>query len=95
MPVCGGASEEPSFEVQHKVIQLMVNRIVVEDSRVIIEHVVPTGRFDCNRNINRRNMYGKAPGTPQRFFPLPLKGKGRTGDNCLSSAQRSRLYGST
>jgi site-specific DNA recombinase len=35
--------EEPSFEVQHKVIQLVVNRMVVEDSRVIIEHVVPTG----------------------------------------------------
>jgi hypothetical protein len=29
--------------VQQKVIQLVVNRIVVEDSRVIIEHVVPTG----------------------------------------------------
>jgi site-specific DNA recombinase len=38
-----GAMEEPAFEVQQKVIQLVVNRIVVEDSRVIIEHVVPTG----------------------------------------------------
>lgn len=38
-----GAMEEPSFEVQQKVIQLVVNRMVVEDSRVIIEHVVPTG----------------------------------------------------
>jgi site-specific DNA recombinase len=38
-----GAMEAPSFEVQQKAIQLVVNRIVVEDSQVIIEHVVPTG----------------------------------------------------
>jgi len=38
-----GAMEEPSFTVQQKVLQLVVNRIVVEDSQVIIEHVVPTG----------------------------------------------------
>jgi hypothetical protein len=35
--------EEPSFEVQQKVVQLVVHRIVVEDSQVIIAHVVPTG----------------------------------------------------
>jgi site-specific DNA recombinase len=38
-----GAMEDPAFEVQQKVVQLVVNRIVVEDSRVIIEHIVPTG----------------------------------------------------
>jgi site-specific DNA recombinase len=38
-----GAMEEPSCTVQQKVLQLVVNRIVVEDNRVIIEHVVPTG----------------------------------------------------
>jgi site-specific DNA recombinase len=38
-----GALEEPSFEVQHKVVQLVVDRIVVEDKRIVIEHVVPTG----------------------------------------------------
>ena len=37
------AMEEPSFPIQQKVLQLVVNRIVVEDNRVIIEHVVPTG----------------------------------------------------
>jgi site-specific DNA recombinase len=37
------AMEEPSFTVQQKVLQLVVNRIVVEDHQVIIEHVVPTG----------------------------------------------------
>ena len=37
------AMEEPSFTVQQKVLQLVVNRIVVEDSQGIVEHVVPTG----------------------------------------------------
>ena len=37
------AMEEPAFTVQQKVLQLVVNRIVVEDNQVIIEHVVPTG----------------------------------------------------
>jgi len=35
--------EEPSFEVKQKVWQLVVDRIVVEESRVVIQHVVPTG----------------------------------------------------
>ena len=35
--------EESSCEVQQKVVPFVVNRMVVEDSRVIIEHVVPTG----------------------------------------------------
>jgi site-specific DNA recombinase len=38
-----GAMETPSFAVQQKVLQLVVDRIVVEDRRVLIEHVVPTG----------------------------------------------------
>jgi site-specific DNA recombinase len=38
-----GSLEEPSFEVKQKVLQLVVDRIVVEDSRVVIQHVVPTG----------------------------------------------------
>src|SRR5215475_12377753 len=37
------AMEEPAFTVQQKVLQLVINRIVVEDHQVIIEHVVPTG----------------------------------------------------
>ena len=37
------AMEEPSFMVQQTVLQFVVNRIVVEDNQVIIEHVVPTG----------------------------------------------------
>jgi hypothetical protein len=38
-----GAMEGPSLTTQQKVLQLVVDRIVVEDSRVIIEHVIPTG----------------------------------------------------
>jgi len=38
-----GAMEDPAFAVQQQVVQLVVNRIVVEDRQVIIEHVVPTG----------------------------------------------------
>ena len=33
----------PSFEVKQKVLQLVLQRIVVEDHRIIIEHVVPSG----------------------------------------------------
>jgi hypothetical protein len=33
----------PSFEVKQKVLQLVVQRIVVEDHRIVIEHVVPSG----------------------------------------------------
>jgi len=29
--------------VKQKVLQLVVDRIVVEESRVVIQHVVPTG----------------------------------------------------
>ena len=53
-----------SFEVKQKVLQLVVQRIVVEDHRITIEHVVPSGplrlqtehhfsrklRFHCGRN---------------------------------------------
>jgi site-specific DNA recombinase len=42
-PSVRDAMAEPSFPVQQKVRQLVVNRIVVEDSQVSVEHVVPTG----------------------------------------------------
>ena len=38
-----GSLEEPSFEVKQKVLQLVVDRVMVEDSRVVIQHIVPTG----------------------------------------------------
>jgi site-specific DNA recombinase len=37
------ALEEPSFETKQKVLRLVVDRIVVEDSKVVVHHVVPTG----------------------------------------------------
>ena len=47
--------EEPSFEVKQKVLQLVVDRIVVEESRVVIQHVVPTGpvRLQTEQQRNR------------------------------------------
>jgi hypothetical protein len=38
-----GSLAEPSFEVKQKVLQLVVDRVVVEDSRVVIQHIIPTG----------------------------------------------------
>jgi site-specific DNA recombinase len=48
--------EEPSFEVKQKVLQLVGDRIVVEDSRVVIQHVVPTGavRLQTEQQRNRK-----------------------------------------
>jgi hypothetical protein len=37
------ALEEPSFESKQKVLRLVVDRIVVEDMKVVVHHVVPTG----------------------------------------------------
>ena len=34
---------EPSFETKQQVLRLVVDRIMVEDDKVIIHHVVPTG----------------------------------------------------
>jgi site-specific DNA recombinase len=38
-----GTLEEPSFEVRQKVLQLVVDRIVVEETRIVIHHVMPVG----------------------------------------------------
>ena len=38
-----GALLEPSFETKQKVLQLVVDRIVVDESKITIHHVVPTG----------------------------------------------------
>jgi site-specific DNA recombinase len=49
------AMAAPSFEVKQKVLQLVLQRIVVEDHRLIIEHVVPSGpiRLQPERHLNR------------------------------------------
>lgn len=38
-----GTLEEPTFEVKQKVLQLVVDRIVVEEARVVLHHVMPVG----------------------------------------------------
>jgi hypothetical protein len=35
--------EDPSFETRQQVLQLVVDRIAVEDTKVVIHHVVPAG----------------------------------------------------
>lgn len=37
------ALEDPSFETRQQVLRLVVDRIVVEDARVVVHHVVPSG----------------------------------------------------
>jgi hypothetical protein len=37
------ALEEPSFETKQRVLRLVVDRIVVEESKIVVHHVVPTG----------------------------------------------------
>ena len=37
------ALEEPSWDVTQKVLQLVVDRVIVEDARVVVRHIVPTG----------------------------------------------------
>lgn len=38
-----GTLEEPTFDVRQKVLQLVVDRIVVEETRIVIHHVMPVG----------------------------------------------------
>ena len=37
------ALADPSFTVKQKVLQLVVDRIIVEDTQLVIRHVIPTG----------------------------------------------------
>ncbi|WP_448207485.1 recombinase family protein [Azospirillum sp. sgz302134] len=34
---------DPSFDIKRKVLQLVVDRIIVEDARLIVRHIVPAG----------------------------------------------------
>jgi site-specific DNA recombinase len=52
------ALEEPLFETKQKVLRLVVDRIVVEDSKVVVHHVVPTGTINLQTErqlVNRGN----------------------------------------
>ncbi len=59
-----GSLEEPAFEVKQKVLQLVVDRVVVEESRVVIQHVVPTGpvRLQTEQHVHSTLCY-----TPNSF----------------------------
>ena len=63
-----GAMEGPSFTIQQTVLQLVVDRIVVEDSRVIIEHVIPTGpvRLQTEQQRGKALRFHAGPGLPCR-----------------------------
>lgn len=37
------ALANPAFAVKQKVLQLVVDRIIVEDTQLVIRHVIPTG----------------------------------------------------
>ena len=37
------ALEEPSWDVKQKVLQLVVDRVIIEDTKVIVRHIVATG----------------------------------------------------
>ena len=54
------AMKEPSFTIQQKVLQLVVNRIVVGDNQVVIEHVVPSGpvRLQTEQHLYRNLRFG-------------------------------------
>jgi site-specific DNA recombinase len=52
-----GVLEETSFETKQKVLRLVVDRIVVEDTKVVVHHVVPTGPVNLQTErqpVNRR-----------------------------------------
>jgi len=64
----------PSFEVKQKVLQLVVQRIVVEDHRITIEHVVPSGPI----RLQPEHHAHAGPGTSH----TPLRGLSGTPAVC-------------
>jgi len=49
------ALADPSFTLQQKVLQLVVDRIVIEEDRIVIQHIIPTGpvRLQTEPNVVR------------------------------------------
>jgi site-specific DNA recombinase len=62
-----GTLEEPTFEVRQKVLQLVVDRIVVEETRIVIHHVMPVGpvrlRTDHLAGMEAFTQLRQDPGT--------------------------------
>ncbi len=58
--------QEPSFETRQQVLRLVVDRIVVENDKVVIHHVVPTGPV----RLQTRHQAATG-GNPNRFSVTP------------------------
>jgi site-specific DNA recombinase len=43
--------DQPSFSVKQQVLRLVLDRIVIEEARVVIQHVIPTGPIRLQRGI--------------------------------------------
>lgn len=57
---CGSIRDalvDPSFEIKQRVLQLVIDRIIVEDARVIIRHIIPTGPV----GLRTRHPAGETP----------------------------------
>jgi site-specific DNA recombinase len=48
--------KEPSFAIKQKVLQLVVDRVIVEGTKLTIRHVVPTGPIRLQTEHNLRNF---------------------------------------
>jgi site-specific DNA recombinase len=77
----GAQLAEPTFEVKQKVLRLVVERIVVGDDQITIEHVIPGE--PASRLHLRPSRAGESPGRPQPRTSLGREaarpGEGRTG----------------
>jgi len=52
------ALTDPSFAVKQKVLQLVVDRIIVEDTRLVIRHVIPIGLVGLQPRHHRNKKSG-------------------------------------
>jgi len=51
------ALADPSFAVKQKVLQLVVDRILVEDTQLVIRHVIPTGSVGLQPRHQRNRQW--------------------------------------
>jgi hypothetical protein len=77
----------PAFEVKQKVLQLVGQRIVVEDHRIILEHVVPSGPIRLQPE--RHTPAGPSSNPVSRTPWSALQATG-TGDFCGIAHDRLR-----
>lgn len=58
--------EEPSFDTKQQVLRLVVDCIVVEDTKVVVHHVVPTGPVRLQPDHLPNTGPSSGPGTRRR-----------------------------